>query len=74
LAENIEQLMTFSILSESSAILRLLVVIFTLPVEIAEKFLEHATIVSFQILSDSSVPSHPNIWRHKGRVTDNVVK
>jgi hypothetical protein len=66
--------MTFRVLSESSAILRFLVVKFTRPGQIAEKFLEHATIVSFQILSDSSFPSHPNIGRHKGRVTDNVVK
>jgi len=66
--------MTSGVLSESSAIPRFLVVKFTRPGKIVEKFLEHATIVSFQILSDSSFPSHPNNGRHKGRVTNNVGK
>jgi hypothetical protein len=52
-----------------------MVVKFTRPGEIAKKkSLEHATIVSFQILSDSLFPSHPNIGRHIGRDTDTVVK
>jgi hypothetical protein len=46
------------------------VVIFNLPGEIAGKFLENATIVSFHILSDSSLPSHPNVRLHNGKVTD----
>ena len=59
---------------ELSAILRVLVVILSLAGKIAEKVLEHATTVSFQIFSDSSFPSHPNIRRHIGRITDGVLK
>lgn len=57
--------MTFRVLSESSAILRFLVVKFTRHGKVAVKFLEHTTIVSFQILSDSSFPSYPNTGRQK---------